>query len=641
MLLQPTGLESDLPFIERMETALKQTVAEVLAAQPKRYATDIKINYSGRYMVRIEDDRALRSQIAVVSLVALFGVLLLIFIWTRRKRSFALIGLPLLIGIIWTAGISRLLCTNGELNIITTFIIAILLGLGIDFGIHLFSHYQRDRCDGLSVEQALANTLSSTGSAGIVAVLTSASAFLVIQLTDFKGLSQFGLVAGVGLIMILLAILLIFPPLTVLFERKTPLLALNGMPKPITPSDLSDNLIMQILRRWLWIPGVGLGAIALVGGSLVMITGSLRLEYDLWRLIAQGQAVQIYDRLKKDVFRGETEPGIMLLSNHEELQRVQNQLTEDIRRGRWTTIRSVYSIHSLVPPAESQLVIAQILHQTREILSHRSFRSVPDEYLDQIDTLRQMAAAQPYSVKDLPTDLHIAMGNGHPLLFILPSINPTQIDKAILYAKELQQINEIILDNKGEIGDSNLILADMFRLMARDGPRAVLFALLALLLVLLLERRKQLYSILFVLSPLAVGFTSMILIVWLFDIRLNPFNVIMLPVTVGIGIDHGVYLYYHWEEKGYGPVIDTLKPTFIAVLLSALTSLIGFSSLALAGHQGIRSIGILAALGIICTTAAAFIVLPSLLVVLRTFKKHHHAKIISNDQSVVGLYSEK
>ena len=614
IFLQVKGQESDLPFIKRMLGALQKTVKETLTAHPKRYGAGVKINYTGRYSVRYEDDKYQNRQLIQASLFSLGSVLILLLLYTRRKRSLALIGLPLLFGVLWTAGAIRIV-TGGEINIMTAFIVAILFGLGIDFGIHLFSHYFQERKGANTLPAALEISISSTGASGIVAVLTSAAAFFIIQLTDFKGLSQFGMVAGIGLLIILVTMLSVFPALSAILERKSSLGPEVENTQPKRHTSKVDVLRLEMKPQTLpWAAGLLFGALMLAGGVGVVWTGALKFEYNIWKLISQTNAVKTYTRLKKNVFGGEAEPGIIMLKSHKDLIRVQKGIEVGRQAGNWKTIRSVYSIHSFLPSApKTQHRLLKRIHRT---LSSRAFRSVPEEKKPLIETLKKLSQAKPYTMKDMPTNLRGFLGNGLPLLYVVPGIDPMKGNRAIMYASDLMDIDKKLMGGKMLLADTNYILAQMFMLLTRDGPRAVLFAFIAVLLVLLISLRSDIGGIFLVLAPLVVGLSGMLFFMWLFGFTLNPFNIIMLPVTLGIGIDHGVYMYRRWTEKGRGPVWVSLRPLYSAVLLAAGTSLLGFGSLMTAQHAGIQSIGSLAAIGILCTTLSAFIVLSTLLSML-------------------------
>jgi uncharacterized protein len=312
------------------------------------------------------------------------------------------------------------------------------------------------------------------------------------------------------------------------------------------------------------------------------------------------------------------------LSSLKEVQKVQKKIEEGIRSKRWTTIKSVYSLMSFVPQKVKEK--KKILAKMQSILKKKEFGQVPLEYEAGIRELKAMAAAKPYRLKDLPRRLRGMLGGGLPVLFVVPAINPTQGDQAIAYARELRKIKETLAGGKMVIGDSNLILADMLLLLHRDGPRSVILAFLAVLLIVLLDLRRQPQALPLVLTPLLVGVGGMVVVMWLADIKLTFFNVVTFPITLGLGIDHGVYLYHRWDEDGRGAVAASLRPVAFAIALASLTSMIGFGSLFIADHEGLSSMGALACLGILTCTTATMIVLPSILVYVRRWLLRRAAK---------------
>ena len=608
ILAQPNGVESDLALTRKMLAFLNKTKAAIQKNDPA--LASLTVRYSGRYTVRLEEDESTKQQVSLSSGISLLGILLLLVFYTRQKRSILLIGLPLVLGVIWTAGIVFFL-TNGEINLMTAFIIAVLLGLGIDMGIHFFMHFLHLRRQEIEVEEALVTTLSSTGKAGSIAVLTSSAAFLVIMFTDFKGLSQFGMVTGLGLLVTLFAFFTIFPVLALLTARHIPI-------KPHQPNRKTKAPIPPP-RMWAWSVGLAFGIVLAIWGSTILITGNIRFDDDVWNLVTQGPSVKTYNRLKKEVFFGEAEPGILLFPSWDALKTTQERLEAEMKAGQWKTVRSIQSQLSLVPKdAEAK---QPLLQSMATLLDDKAFRSLDeDEHAKEIALLKamqKMTRAKPYSLNDIPLSVKKAMGGGQPLLFIIPAINPTQANKAITYANEIRAIHAKHGEGRVIVGDSNIILADMFILLGRDGPRAVLMAFGVILLILLFGFRSKLSAVPLVLMPLCTGLLMLLGMMWVFDLRLNAFNFMALPVTLGLGIDHSVYIYHRWDEDGRGSILESLRSVLPAILLAATTSMIGFGSLIPLMHPGLSGLGSLTVLGIACGLLTALLVMPSLLALVR------------------------
>jgi len=120
--------------------------------------------------------------------------------------------------------------------------------------------------------------------------------------------------------------------------------------------------------------------------------------------------------------------------------------------------------------------------------------------------------------------------------------------------------------------------------------------------------------------PLGVGLVMTLGIMAVSDHRLNFMNIIILPILLGFGVSHGLYLLHRFLE-GTSPVV-ALRSVGAAVASSTLTAIAGFSSLMLAPHNGIKSVGLVAALGLTTTLVVSFTVLAAVLQLLHDRRIH-------------------
>jgi predicted RND superfamily exporter protein len=113
--------------------------------------------------------------------------------------------------------------------------------------------------------------------------------------------------------------------------------------------------------------------------------------------------------------------------------------------------------------------------------------------------------------------------------------------------------------------------------------------------------------------PLLVGLTWTGGVMALLGIRIGLYNMLVLPTLLGIGIDASVHLYHAYHEHGPGSLRHSLKTTGVAIVIAAATTGVGFVGMTIVSHDGLRSIGILAIIGIAACLAGALITLPLLL----------------------------
>ena len=182
-------------------------------------AAGLRVKYAGALEILMEQHRVMSMDMVKATIISiLFGVLIVAGV-TRRIHAPFYIATSLLIGIVWTFAVARLLV--GHVNIITGFLVSVLIGLGIDFGIHLYMRFvQEARAKDASPEDVFVAFITGTITPAMTAAATTAAVFFTFTIADFRGFSEFGLIAGIGVIFTLISTFLVFPPLIALFEQR-------------------------------------------------------------------------------------------------------------------------------------------------------------------------------------------------------------------------------------------------------------------------------------------------------------------------------------------------------------------------------------------------------------------------------------
>ena len=157
---------------------------------------------------------------------------------------------------------------------------------------------------------------------------------------------------------------------------------------------------------------------------------------------------------------------------------------------------------------------------------------------------------------------------------------------------------------------SALLFADMGQIVLRDGKRFSMITLLAVVIILLISFRRV-RAVFISMIPLLGGMVWMLGIMALADWKINFVNIVVFPVVFGYGVSFGVYIYKRYRESG--SVFLSVKRTASALAGSSLTTLVGWASLLVSGHNGLKSMGILAFLGIAAAMIISFTVLPAML----------------------------
>ncbi|MBV1862103.1 MAG: MMPL family transporter, partial [Nannocystaceae bacterium] len=228
--MRPVRAATDLEFAEALTGDVLRIVDELA---PHGFHHEMAIELNGSYVQHQKRLKSVQDEVRGGSVAALLGLLVTLGLYFRSPRAVALVMIPLLVSVVGALAFGWL--AFGVLNIVSAFIFAVLLGLGIDFGIHVLARLRQERGRGLSSQDALALCLATSGKTTAAGAVSTALAFAALSIADFQGFAQFGQVAAVGVVFSLLGSVFLMPALSIAFDRVRPW-------KPPAPREDSGGL---------------------------------------------------------------------------------------------------------------------------------------------------------------------------------------------------------------------------------------------------------------------------------------------------------------------------------------------------------------------------------------------------------------
>jgi uncharacterized protein len=196
---------------------VEQVDSLVHIVEQKYAGQGVKIGLTGMPAIQKDEMNASMDDSAISTVLA-FGFILLMLMYSFRlwlAPFFA--GMALLIGIVWAGGIAGI--TVGRLNVSTIFFGVYLVGLGIDFCIHLLHGYNEHKSLGATPEQAVYKALETNGGGILTGGITTSFAFLALVLTDFAMYREMGLIAGLGILACMASALLLLPSMLIILDN--------------------------------------------------------------------------------------------------------------------------------------------------------------------------------------------------------------------------------------------------------------------------------------------------------------------------------------------------------------------------------------------------------------------------------------
>lgn len=602
----------------------------------------ITFGYTGSYKTSEDDSYAIEQSLQPVSLIA-FGLILLITIaFFRRVAPTVIVLSGVVIGTLISLGFTY--ATVGQLNMVTSILGGILMGFGVDFGIHFIYRTRIELGLGKNFDDAIRDALINAGRPAFVAAIVTAGSFLVLVVSEFRGFSQFGFLACTGTILIGLTLFSWSPALLMLLGRFRP----EWVPKLIGVTSLpTKNAAGGELR----IPhpklvlGICTGVVLLVCAFAVPWAGmdspaspdlslwerfkyGVRFNYNTRALMPDNFPSIIMQDEVNDRFQISSDPLAIYTKTRDEAKELFDEL-QKYKDTKYSTVDQVASIYTFVPPPDIAAANQKILQEWKEELSDIEVSALPPEMQEKADVFFKILDAKPFDVNGVP-EIYASIFQHLPetkpenhgwLTFVYPAIDLFD-GKAMM--KFSDQVHTIKTDSGKEFRAAGLsiLYSKLARIVLWDGKVTVVLAAIWILAMHFADFRNWKLALASVI-PLGVGLAMMLGFLTLFGERLNFMNIIVLPILLGFGVSHGLYLLHRFLE-GTSPVV-ALRSVGAAVASSTLTAIAGFGSLLAASHNGLKSMGIVACIGLTTTLLVSFTVLAAVLQLMhdeRTGRKH-------------------
>gem|GEM_PF-1418348 len=597
---------ADLSFSKEMVSRSERLLKELL---PEDAPADTVVAATGAYRNLPLAKEALMNDLKRTFGLGVGLMVLVILLQFRRLRALVLLLVPLTIGSIWALGIFAWI--SPALNLISAAGFIILAGLGIDFGLHLLTHYGAEREKGGGPVESVRTTLTHLFSSLSVAGVTTAFGFFALTAASFRGFAQLGLFATIGIFATLSATFLTFPPLVLGLQKLRPR---HGA--FIRPWRLPSFLAVGFSKG-------RAASITLIG--LVLFVGSLSLLpkisllYDLKPLIQQISHGTNF----REALSGTSRGAVLLLADDEaSLETAAEGIRTRFPRGLSEDAPGTPAAEDAGAPV---ITLGTFLPEKQEkklehieLLSDAAadaMRFGDEEWKTKLRPwLPLLEVDEPLSRENLPPWVVNSLTERDGTL---GTVGITYQDYPGEHAGKMLQLSEklqLLREDhpKVRFASSSAVLGEVMPLLQQDGWRVTGLALLGLLLATLLIGRSARRTV-FILTSilLAVSATAALMVVlgW----KIDFYNLLVFPVAFGIGVDGAIYVVWTVLRSPKKFSWDELPVSARAVFGSTLTTLVVFLSLATSENGGLSSLGRVGSTALVITLVANLLWLPAAL----------------------------
>jgi hopanoid biosynthesis associated RND transporter like protein HpnN len=618
-------------------------------AQDLTYGPDdgVTVRLTGSVAIDHEELESVKSGAGLAGLASLALVSLLIVVGLRSGRLVAGTLVTLVCGLIWTAAFATV--AVGTLNLMSVAFAVLFIGLSVDFGIHFCLRYREELATGLDHASALRAAAAGVGQALTLSALAAAAGFFAFVPTAYIGLSELGIIAGVGMFIALFTNLTLLPALLSLWpirrvdpirglgslagieafvvrRRRLVLLAalvlglaaaalLPSLRFDFNPMNLRDPetesvaTVLELMATGARPPyaitvlrdspqaaaeeAARLDAVPEVSGTVTALDLVPADQLDKLDMI-DGMALFLYPVLIMPSSTAPPDIGAIRRA----LVEFRSELDVYVASGKDETGAAAdlaAALAGLGDPAE--LDAARLGELDRRLLATLPAR---------LTQLAESLSAVPFELGDLPLSLlrRYVAENGLSRVEVEPAED--LMDPGAL-RRFVGAVRAVSPDATG----SPVLLLEAGDAVTGAMRQATVTALVVIALLLVLLLRSLRYTLL-VLAPLLLsgGLTAAVSV--LFALPFNYANVIVLPLLLGLGVASGIHLVFRARDEGLGkPLLSTSTPR--AMVFSALTTMASFGSLVVSSHNGMASMGELLTIAIGFTLLSTLVVLPALL----------------------------
>jgi len=654
------------PFVDKV-----RSVAAAVSQKARAVGrTPPTVGLTGLPAVEYEEYVGIQKDIKLVIWTAAALIVLLILVVVRSFRWALAIFVPMGLGALWSLGLALL--TVGHLTLITSSFIAILFGLGADYGIFTSSRIAEERRTGKPLLEAIGTGIGSS----FGAVLTAGGAALLIfgalGTLDFPGFSELGVVAAGGVLLILISTWMVQPALYALLPPKLSEVSASGVSSP------ASNAAPKRGGAFPRPIAVIVVVVALVTAAVGALRGiSIPFDYDVLSLLPKDSEAAHYQRRMVAESDYQAEVIIFTARDIPEARRITAEATK------LDSIAKVQSLTDLFPPdAETRIRKAQTAAEAmsraayekkaaaleRAGLPERTFellRTVLKQSLGLIDESQEQAFSAGHAnlvqvlesvrgnIEAIQAEIDQNPGRGRERseMFLRTLLGAVQTGlEAIGTWREAKALTPDdvppMLRDRFFAGDGTVAVyafpaenvydpANLDRLMkdvysvsadatgfptthqmfsksvVESFARGTLLAVVVCLMWLTLVLRNFRGFALASL-PLLIGGGWMLGVMSLTGIHYNYANIVALPLVIALAVDYGVWFSHRWcELKDHTPLQVTLTAGKV-IALAAGTELAGLGAITLAKYRGVATMGVHITIGLLCCLTATLLVTPAI-----------------------------
>ena len=588
MIIMNFALRVPVTDVKATSESMRDLI-EIRDSLVKEYGFDIR--FTGGPMGTYESNQQVKRDFALTTTFSLVSISLLLYITLGSAAIVGYLFLSMLVAMSISLGIFYFIF--GEINIVTSFVNAMTLGLGVDYGIHLATRLSDKLSKGMEKNLAVSESLREIFFPSLISALTTASAFITLVFIKSPALIQMGIMSAVGTGVFFVTMIVFFP---------SAILGSRGNYRTIRGYDIVIRTV-DLMRKDLKVISA-----VIISVAVLSYFGYQNLRVYWYTppglMDENSETARTFRDIKKRFENFGLGEVVIAVEKLEDVKKVVDDLKESEL---FSNITSLMDLVGNITQTRAEKVLGlygNLVKVVNDPILSAIFRKV-GMYQQIIEMLRVVRESRNFEavVAELERDLPMffyksSSGKSYYLVYASPKFD--------LYVNNnIKTVFEYLSSRGYRTFGYPSLFYNVMRDIREYVWKAGFLIVLTVLVIILVSIRKFFLSLLTIALVIAAT-TATLGLVKFWNIHVSFMTLMIIPILVGIGIDGMVHV-FHSAFHNSKNILKTEK----AVSLSTLTTVLAFGSFVIARGQLLREFGISVSVGLIMSfILAVFVFLP-------------------------------
>lgn len=612
--IYPKHSTADLYASRRLIAKVQHTIKNTVGSK------GIEAYYTGKVYDVIQTGRAVLPEAknaGKIMAILIFCILLINF----RKQPILIlfsaipIGIPLLI----TLSLAQIL--YGRINIFSLILTLLLPGLACQIIIHVFTRYFKERSRNLSIPLCIESALLGIGPSTAASALMMSLLFAGLTFIPLAGIKELGVLGAIGSLLNWVICTTLTTSFLRLFQNprfsKASYTKLSRKCSFTMLSFKTNTIILTVVS-------IASFVALLFGGS------SLKVFYDFKQTEFQRQH-STADSLITETNFPQYDPIIVQLPSAKAGDALINNFQKLKTKGLAQYIDKVVTLSQISPALQPEK--KEKLKKLESLISENFLNDLKPAEKQTFSRLKQSLNIQSFEETELPLPQFRKFSNkdGEPgiFAFIFSNIDPNNGLECRKFVNELKNFDGII-DGSLKLYGTPILRAGVLDKIFPNLYKPVIFGSVFVCLILLMFY-NNLSRATFTLLPSIFAMSWLFLCLKLLSINISIYSTIAFMFLIGASVDGSLQLWASFYEKQSGTALTVLQRKFVVIVISQVASFIGTYGLLISSHPGLKSVGVLSVIGLLCIYIAQLTIFPLIAGALDNYrirkKNKQHDKI--------------